>query len=269
MRWSIQLARIGGIPTHLHVTTGVVLAALVMRFGAWGVPAGLLFFGSLLVHELAHAAAGRLYGIRTERIDLYLLGGMALMRRPGADPRQELVVAGAGPAASLLLGLTLAPVAWALGAQAVVPQVLGPVELLGAVAGLNLFMGLFNLVPALPMDGGRMFRALLSLRFGHVKATSIAAWVSRSIGAGLILFALLSRHWGFAVVGALLFAMVAHEERVAPAVQAWREEQEPGEPVEVSPDLSPVTREEFIDRYGRRYVITTKVVSPAPADPAR
>ncbi len=255
MLGSVRIARLKGIPVHLHVTGLLVLVGLVMRLGWLGLPAGVLFFGSLLVHEMAHALAGRACGIATLRIDLNLLGGMAVMTRPGRTPRQELLIAAAGPAASLVLGLVLlVPAGW-LGAAFDMGR-MQPRDLVGAMAALNLFMGLFNLVPALPMDGGRMFRAALSPRFGHVRATTIAAWVSRGLGVVLIVIGLTGGHSGLAVVGGLLFWMVAREERAAPVVEAWRRQGAPAGEQTVPPQ----TREEFVDRYGRRYVIVTKVL---------
>lgn len=229
-----------------------MVVALVMRLGWLGLPAGVLFFGSLLAHEMGHALAGRACGISTLRIDLNVLGGMAVMTRPGRTPRQELFIAAAGPVVSLALGLALlVPAVW-LGAAFEMSR-MRPMDLLGAMAALNLFMGLFNLVPALPMDGGRIFRAALSPRFGHIMATTIAAWLSRGIGGVVIYLGLTRGNWGLAVVGGLLFWMVAREERAAPVVEAWRQQ---GAPAVGQTQ----TREEFVDRYGRRYVIVTKVM---------
>lgn len=286
MRWSVKVATLRGIPVYLHVTVLAIAVLLVVQMGWLGLPAAVLFFGSLLVHELAHALAGRRYGIPTQRIDLLILGGMAVMTRPGATPKEELVIAGAGPAASLALGVAFAVPAALLGASPTL-SVGRPVDLLALMAALNVAMGLFNLVPALPMDGGRMFRAGLSPRLGHVKATAVAAWVSRAIGSGFIVWGLLGGNYGLIVVGGLLFWMVAHEERAAPAVEAWRARVERAEPL-VSPldafELARAgrvrggapapsdvvidvtggevrqTREEYVDGYGRRYVIVTKTL---------
>jgi len=264
MRATLQIASVGGVPIRAHLSVLLVVAALVSRFGVWGLPAGLVLFGSLLIHELAHAAAGRAFRIPIHRIDLYIFGGMAVMSRPGENPRQELLIAGAGPAASLTLGLLFGLPAWAMGAPFGL-EIYSPMSLVTAAAALNLFMGVFNLVPALPMDGGRVFRAALSPRLGHVRATRIAAWVSRCIGAGAVLLGLLGGNWGFIVIGGLLFWLVAHEERSAPAVQAWRDEHGASEP----PAGPAVAEELFVDRHGRRYVIKAELAAaPPPSDGA-
>lgn len=269
-----QIATIRGIPIRLHLSIGVAVVFLVAKFGVLGVPAGLVLFGSLLVHELGHALVAARYGVPTAAIVVHLFGGVAMLEQP-PRPRQEMWIAAAGPVASLVLGAGLALPAWLLGAQLdlVHPQ---PADLLAWGAALNLFMGAFNLLPALPMDGGRMLRAGLADGWGHGRATEVAGWVSRAFGAAFVVFGVVRGLWGLAAFGALLFVAVHREEQRARAVEAWRygegeaEAEIPfGLPRDARPSETVVdvtggrvgeTREEYVDGQGRRYVVVTKAV---------
>jgi stage IV sporulation protein FB len=187
MRWSFTIARVAGIQIKVHVTFLLLLAWIGWvyyvqggREAAWkGVLFILLLFASVLLHELGHAFAARRYGIETPDITLLPIGGVARVARMPDDPKQELAIALAGPATSLLLGLVLylvvGPVSVAelqsMDAQAI------PARLMVA----NVSLALFNLLPAFPLDGGRVLRALLAMRMSYVKATTIAA----RLGQGL------------------------------------------------------------------------------------
>jgi Zn-dependent protease/CBS domain-containing protein len=165
---------------------------------ALAVTAGLLFPASILLHELGHALAARRYGIEVGGIELWLLGGLARMqaaRTPGA----EFAVAAAGPAVSLLLvligfGLGLTVLDWndfRAGAELDLRQNMGEVEaVLGYVTGINLLVFVFNLIPGLPLDGGRMALAIAWWRTGdRARATRLAATLGRIVAWGLSAFA--------------------------------------------------------------------------------
>ncbi len=194
MAWSLRIARIAGTEVRIHFTFFLLLAF----FGySWyqkgGTPAaifGILFtlalFGCVLLHEFGHAFAAKIYGIRTPDITLLPIGGVARLERMPKKPTQELVVALAGPAVNLVIAGILAV------AQGRIPDikldpVFGPsVSMVTLLMYVNVWMLLFNLIPAFPMDGGRVLRALLAIRMNHAKATSIAAAVGKVIA---ILFA--------------------------------------------------------------------------------
>lgn len=175
-----------GIPIFLHWTFLVLLggvmlwAASVAGFGALPLVAALLFgvAGTVVLHELGHAYAARQYGIRTAHITLYPFGGIAAIEQMPEEPSQELVIALAGPAVNFALFAGLG-----LGWSAT------GVELVGLLAVMNLGMGLFNLIPAFPMDGGRVLRAALASRIGFLPASKLAirvgivfAWLFLALG---------------------------------------------------------------------------------------
>jgi Zn-dependent protease len=184
-RWSIALFRLFGIRLEVHATF-LLLLTLAGYDGwradgaagaAWEVVFVGLMFGCVVLHELGHALAALRYGIRASRILLLPIGGMAQFDSLPRQPGRELVIALAGPAVNyLLIGLIVAGFGW--------PPALGDVglptrmaEIPHALLLINLMMGVFNLLPAFPMDGGRVLRALLALRFGHARATR---WAARS-----------------------------------------------------------------------------------------
>jgi Zn-dependent protease len=196
MKWSYRIARVAGIDVRLHATFLLLLA-----FWGWqGYESGgtteaaynvlfvSLLFLCVLLHEFGHAFAARSYGIHTPDITLYPIGGVARLERMPENPAQELVIAVAGPAVNVVIGLVL----WlALG----LPAPLGHFNDLGQpgrdlafqLLSVNVMLIVFNLIPAFPMDGGRVLRALLSMRLGHTEATSIAARIGQGIA---VLFAI-------------------------------------------------------------------------------
>jgi Zn-dependent protease len=165
---------------------------------ALAVTASLLFPASILLHELGHALAARRYGIEVGGIELWLLGGLARMQ-PARTPRAEFAVAAAGPLVSLLLvligfGLGLTVLDWndfRAGAELDLRQNMGEVEaVLGYVTGINLLVFAFNLIPGLPLDGGRMALAVAWWRTGdRARATRLAATLGRFVAWGLSAFA--------------------------------------------------------------------------------
>jgi Zn-dependent protease len=199
---SFKLGTAFGIPLFVH-STFLLLPAWVL-FSAWGGGAGFLLlalllvpavFGCVLLHELGHALMARHFGIATRDITLYPIGGVARLESTGTTPLQELCIALAGPAVNLAL-VVLLP---ALVAVAAVAGLLGGGELLSAGSGLlplvaqfvfvlwlaNCVLLGFNLLPAFPMDGGRVLRALLARKVGNLRATEIAAPIG--LGVALLL----------------------------------------------------------------------------------
>lgn len=252
---SLRIGTIRGIPIRIHITLLAMFAVLVVKLGwQFGFPAFLILFGSVLLHELGHSIVAQRYGIRIAGIVLHLLGGMALMAKPPEKPRQEIAIAAAGPLVSFVLGLTLFGVALVTG----VPLGVNPFNapplnaetLLLFGASVNMAMGVFNLIPALPMDGGRIFRATLATWLGGLRATRVAASVARVFGVLFIGWAIYSEQWSFGLVGGLLFIMVGHEVRVAEALEERKRRSEMAERE---------TREEAIDPFGRRYVVITRL----------
>lgn len=175
-----------------------------------GLGAALALFISVVIHELGHAITARIYGVETERITLWLLGGMAHLKEIPEQRGAEAVVAIAGPLTSILLGIIL----WiALG---FVPTSLGGLYFVVVYTmAMNFTLAIFNLIPALPLDGGRVLRSLLHLRMSKLRATQISAKVSRFIAVTLGLFGLLSFNLFLVLIAFFIYMAVTAETQSA------------------------------------------------------
>ena len=195
MRWSTTIGRFAGIDVKVHATFVLILAWVAVSHwraeqSVAAVVAGLAFilalFLCVLLHEFGHALTARRYGVRTRDIILLPIGGVARLERIPDNPRQELWIALAGPAVNVAIAAALA--VWLQ-----VTSAWQPVEELTVTGGsflerllvVNIFLVVFNLIPAFPMDGGRVLRALLGLKLEYVKATQIAASVGQVLAFGL------------------------------------------------------------------------------------
>src|SRR5437762_1692099 len=186
MSWSLPIFRIAGIQLRIHITFLLLIGWLAVGYYAQGGSAMglgrvlfvLLLFVCVVLHEFGHAIAAKNFGINTPDITLLPIGGVARLQRMPDEPRQELIIALAGPLVNVVIALTLfAVVGWrGLAAQAA----MGGPDLLAQLLVINVVLVLFNLLPAFPMDGGRVLRALLATRLSYTRATQIAA----SIGQG-------------------------------------------------------------------------------------
>ncbi len=189
VKWSILLGRVFGVEVRLHVTFLLLLG--FFGWAAWkatgtlsGALAGLAFhlalFGCVLLHEFGHVLMAKRFGIRTKDVTLLPIGGVARLESTGNSPKQELLIALAGPAVNLVIA-AFAFGWWWLGPAAQsgfnyeTLQGSFPLVLMAA----NLFLLGFNLLPAFPMDGGRVLRALLSWNGNRVWATQVASNVGR------------------------------------------------------------------------------------------
>lgn len=196
MKWSLKIGRFLGIDVFVHFTFLLLLVFIgfvhwqatdSLAAAAGGMGFVLALFLCVLLHEYGHALAARRYGIRTRDITLLPIGGLARLEKMPEKPMQEFWVALAGPAVNVAIALLL------FGGLAATGR-LAPADELSLVAGpalqrlmaVNLFIVAFNLLPAFPMDGGRVLRAVLATALGRRRATAIAA----NIGQGMaILFA--------------------------------------------------------------------------------
>jgi Zn-dependent protease len=218
MAWT--LGRIFGIPIRLHFTMVLVPFLTFNWMPVSGVVGVLvwasivvLIFGSVLLHELGHALMARRFGISTQDIVLTPIGGMARVVRMPSNPKQEIAIAVAGPIVSLLLG--------GMAFAAIIPLSLIPV-LPGVVYDgaflflwVNLMLGLFNLVPALPMDGGRVLRGILALKRDHLSATIIAARVGRIIAALGVAVAVVDGSFTLGLISVFVYIAAGSEVRMA------------------------------------------------------
>jgi Zn-dependent protease/CBS domain-containing protein len=197
MGWSIRLFNVAGTAVRIHLTFFLLLAVYaVLGWQQGGASAAVdlvvficLLFLCVVLHEFGHVFAARAYGIRTSDVTLLPIGGVASLERMPEKPGQEIVVALAGPVVNLVIAVALAALMGAsfdLGRTSQLGD--ARASLLDRVAVANVALFLFNLIPAFPMDGGRVLRALLAIPMGYTRATRVAA----TIGQGLaFLFALL------------------------------------------------------------------------------
>ncbi len=176
-----RLGALFGFPIEINLSFLMLLGLVFIAFGGLaGVEIVGLAFASILLHELGHAFVARSKGVRIAGIELGFFGGAAKMIDLPKTANDELAIAAAGPIVSLVLaGLGLA-----LGSVTHVP-------ILEWIGWTNLILAAFNLIPALPMDGGRILRALLTRKFDYVKATDLAVKVARAtaiafVGVGLV-----------------------------------------------------------------------------------
>jgi len=191
MKWSWSLGRVAGIQLRIHATFFILLAWMALVYGRetgtlGGAVAGVVFtiavFASVVLHELGHALTARRFGVDTRDITLLPIGGVARLEAIPKNPAQELAIALAGPAVTLAITLVLG-MAVRLTARSVLPPEAGLATAAGFVVELmwvNAMLLVFNLLPAFPMDGGRVLRALLAMRMSYLRATRIAARAGRA-----------------------------------------------------------------------------------------
>ena len=185
-----MIARVAGIEIRIHITFILFLAWIGLSYyQIGGTPVaiqGLLFilglFGCVLLHEFGHAVAARGFGIRTPDITLLPIGGVARLQRMPDKPWQELVVAIAGPLVNVIIAVVLILF---LGRRADLGDVgrlqVPEIDMLAKLASVNVILVLFNLIPAFPMDGGRVLRALLAMMMNYARATQVAAWIGQGL----------------------------------------------------------------------------------------
>lgn len=202
MKWSFQLVRIAGIDVRIHATFFLLLAWFGYVYYAEGgygaMVIGLSFiillFVCVVLHEFGHALAARAYWINTPDITLLPIGGIARLERMPDKPWQELVVALAGPAVNVVIAFALFVVLGQFFGMGDLQEMTeGRGNLLTKLLAINVILVVFNLLPAFPMDGGRVLRALLAMRLKHASATQIAAAVGQAVA---VLFGLLGLFGG-------------------------------------------------------------------------
>jgi Zn-dependent protease/predicted transcriptional regulator len=206
---SLKLFSVRGIDIKIHITFPLILVWAGVQFGLlsdqgvegalFGVIVTLLLFGIVILHELGHSFMALEFDVPIEQIVLLPIGGVAQMGRIPDKPVQEFLVAIAGPAVNFVLAILLGVFALVFSINLDAQQMIQTVRGMGSlefapifsyVFATNIFLGVFNLLPAFPMDGGRVLRALLATRLNYVRATSIAV----TVGQGL---AWLMGLWGF------------------------------------------------------------------------
>ncbi|CAN5728167.1 site-2 protease family protein [soil metagenome] len=216
MKGSFPLARILGFPVSVDYSWFILFALILWSFsslvfpgsvpglssaayGVMGVAGALLFFASLLAHELAHAVVARRNGIPVDGITLFLFGGMARTRMEAETAGDEFQIAAVGPLMSFAVAALLFALEYAGGAAGVGPAVLAVLQY---IAALNVVLAVFNLLPGFPLDGGRVLRAALWKSTGDAtKATRWAAGVGQFMGYGLVVLGVMMAFSGNLIGG--------------------------------------------------------------------
>ncbi|MEL6922955.1 MAG: M50 family metallopeptidase [Bacteroidota bacterium] len=230
MRGAIQIAKLFGIPVFLHWSFGLVLVGifylgqsneLSLTETLW---MGLLFmivFVCVVMHEYGHALSARYYGVSTHDIILTPIGGIARLNGLPDKPIQEFVIAIAGPLVNVLISLLLAVYLFLLSDKGIavsgssLESFSRPANFIPILFYWNFFLALFNLVPAFPMDGGRIFRSLLSLKFGRLKATKYATYLGQLIAVAFLVGGVLNSDYLIAFIGLFVFFTASRENKMA------------------------------------------------------
>lgn len=201
---SYTIGHVWDIPVKLHITLLFILPWVLgdNLLGSLLIIAGVL--ASITAHELAHCYVSLKNGSRVKDIKLTLIGGVASIYDPPDNPTDEILMAAAGPAASLVLGLVLCGLS-AISGGSVLFMWLG---------AFNLIIGIFNLLPAIPMDGGRILRAALARRQGYVRGTFTATRLGKTLA---ILLAILSFRFGFTLFLIAVFVYIGATAEYAQA----------------------------------------------------
>jgi Zn-dependent protease/CBS domain-containing protein len=188
MAWSLNIGTIAGTAVRVHVTfllfLGWIFVASYVAEGQQAALSGLLFmvllFACVLAHEFGHIFMARVFGVATPDVTLLPIGGLARLERIPEEPYQEFLVAIAGPLVNVAIAFALIAFVGArlnVGDLSAVEST--KVAMVDRLASVNLFLVLFNMIPAFPMDGGRVLRALLATRMGYIRATEIAAFIGQ------------------------------------------------------------------------------------------
>lgn len=241
MKWSLQIGKVMGIPIRLHITFLLILILFIYYFAMidlqigtmilgfngmdisliekllFSTIASVLFFSTILLHELSHSFVAKRKGLNIQSITLFVFGGVAQMEEIPRNPKLELTMAAAGPALSLVIGiLTYAFYVY-----------FGPVEVdgigmttknailitAGIISVYNLVLGIFNLLPAFPMDGGRVLRAFLALWLPYMDATRMAVSIGKTFAFLMGIIGLLAFNIILILIAVFVFYGAQGEER--------------------------------------------------------
>jgi Zn-dependent protease len=238
MNGSIKIGRVFGIPIYLHITFLVILPLFVWVFSestgrmlgmalgfgdlhtdiltryVFGTIAAILFFATILAHELAHSYLAKRYGVRIKSITLMLFGGVASMEEIPKQPGQELKMAFAGPFTSLVIGVFSYAVMLIL--ESFAPGTVlwdGVAIIFGLMALYNVLLAGFNMIPAFPMDGGRVLRSYYGSRMSHLEATKRAAKIGRYMAIAMGVFGVVTFNVWLILIAFFVYVGASEEEQ--------------------------------------------------------
>jgi Zn-dependent protease/CBS domain-containing protein len=194
MSWSLNIGKVAGTVVRVHLTFLLFLAWIfAASYAASGAATAwntllfiVLLFLCVLLHEFGHIFTARAFGVGTPYVTLLPIGGVAQLENIPEEPRQEFLIAIAGPLVNVAITIALVALAGAhLDASAAIGVDNEQISMVDRLAVVNLFLALFNLIPAFPMDGGRVLRAALASKFGYVRATELAASIGQFVAFAL------------------------------------------------------------------------------------
>ncbi|MEA1944649.1 MAG: site-2 protease family protein [Euryarchaeota archaeon] len=231
MKTSIQIGTVMGIPIKIHISFLLVLVLFPAVFSidpvfgfadveyaplryALALILTILLFSCVLLHELGHSWVARRYGIGIRSITLILLGGIAAMEEVPRDPRAELRISIAGPLVSLAIGVISYLVYLLFHSIAQTPGLLHITHLVWSLAYINLILFAFNLIPAFPMDGGRMLRAWYAGRIPYLQATRKAVHIGKMFAVAMGVFGLFVSIW-LILIAIFIYIGASEEEKYA------------------------------------------------------
>ncbi len=218
MKYSFKIASVWGIPIELHITFILLMVAVaILSYPTFYLFALILFlFVFVVLHEMAHTFVARHYNIKVRKIVLYPIGGVSEIEEIPENPSIEWRLAISGPATSLLIGAVLYAaslfITIAVAPTTISASLTTAGSLILDLATLNLLLGGFNLIPAFPMDGGRVFRAILAERMKFTDATKYAAYIGRLFGIAMVVFGIIFYGYFLLIVVGLFVYIGATEE---------------------------------------------------------
>jgi Zn-dependent protease len=219
MKWSFTIGKLFGIPIRVHVTFFLLLAFVAfagktLANGMYAVLFVIVVFVCVVLHELSHSLMAMHYGHKVRSITLLPIGGMAQMDEIPEKPREEIVISVAGPVASIAISVILLAAIYFLKIPIGSPLSTSFWEgnLVASLFWINLFLAAFNLIPAFPMDGGRVLRGVLGVFMPHMKATRIAVFVGQLFAVLLFFFGLFYNIW-LALIAVFIYLGAEGEER--------------------------------------------------------
>lgn len=236
-RGSVKLFTFKGIPVRLHWSFSLLLVWIwyigmrsgmnVAAIGVFGLLVLSLFI-CVIMHEFGHALAARRYGVNTRDIILSPIGGMARLDHLPEKPMHELVVALAGPLVNVVIASLLGVFSWWWFPHNL--QIFGETEsevfrlanMVPLLFWMNIMLVIFNMIPAFPMDGGRVLRAFLAMRIGRLRATKYASIIGRILAVGFIILAIWQTHLFLGLIGLFVFVMAGQEYKMVQVEQLYR-----------------------------------------------
>lgn len=230
MRGSVRIGRIGGVPLRVHWTFPLLVLLVVAAYGSQGLRAvgtGLLWlaavFASVTIHELTHSLVARHRGLVVRDIVLLPIGGVSEIAGIQSSPSDELVIAAVGPMSNFVIAGSLAVLGVLLG-QTMWPPTLFAGSWVSRLLWMNVLLGAFNLVPSLPLDGGRVLQGYLAKRRGEPAATLLAVRIARVLAAIMVVGGLFVNLW-ITIIGVFVFLASAGELQVVlqrARLASWR-----------------------------------------------